>query len=113
MMFPDEIFNYIQEQRRNWEDLNYNKLMERPPLEETDIRRMSGSDFNSLLPRAGLHSSRLGAISARQITTSILTAKVDVGSGAVGAYVRMDGENNRLIVHDGSNRRILIGNDGS
>ena len=110
----DEIFGYIQEQERDWISLEYNEFMERPSIDELkNIQEMSGSDFNALLPRAALHASRLGVISARQIITSTLTARVDIGSGAVNAYIRLDGPANRFIVHDGSNRRILIGNDGA
>lgn len=49
-------------------------------------------------------------ISADYIKAGTLTVAVDVGVGASGAYVRLDGVNNRIIIHDGSNPRIVIGN---
>ena len=41
---------------------------------------------------------------------NILTGQIDVGVATGGAYVRIDGANNRIIVHDGSHPRIVIGN---
>lgn len=44
------------------------------------------------------------------IAGSIITGEVDVGAGTGGAYVRLDGANNRIIIHDGTVPRIAIGN---
>lgn len=44
------------------------------------------------------------------ISDNLLTGQIDVGQGTGGAYVRLDGPNNRIIVHDGTNPRIVIGN---
>ena len=41
---------------------------------------------------------------------SIITGQIDVGLGGGGAYVRLDGANNRMVVHDGTNPRIVVGN---
>jgi hypothetical protein len=48
--------------------------------------------------------------SGQLTSASIVTGTVDVGSGSGGSYVRLDGANNRIIVHDGSYPRIVIGN---
>ncbi len=66
-------------------------------------------------------ASFLGTINASTIIASefqagtlssdnILTGQIDVGVATDGAYVRIDGANNRIIVHDGSYPRIVIGN---
>lgn len=66
-------------------------------------------------------ASFLGTINASKIIASefnagtlsadnILTGQIDVGVASGGAYVRIDGANNRIIVHDGSYPRIVIGN---
>ncbi len=53
----------------------------------------------------------LGTISASTfISDNIITGQIDVGVAVGGAYVRLDGANNRIIVHDGSYPRIVIGN---
>ena len=53
----------------------------------------------------------LGTISASTFESdNVLTGQIDVGVAAGGAYVRIDGANNRIIVHDGSYPRIVIGN---
>ena len=44
------------------------------------------------------------------ISDNLLTGQINVGQGIGGAYVRLDGPNNRIIVHDGSYPRIVIGN---
>lgn len=43
-------------------------------------------------------------------SNNLLTGLVDVGNPIGNSYVRIDGENNRIVVHDGTNPRILIGN---
>ena len=50
-------------------------------------------------------------ISGDNIRTGTLSAGyVDVGSSGGSSYVRLDGPNNRIVVHDGTNPRIVIGN---
>lgn len=50
-------------------------------------------------------------VTGNRITTGTLTsAYIDVGTGASSSYVRLDGPNNRIVVHDGTNPRIVIGN---
>ena len=49
-------------------------------------------------------------LTAEHITTGTLDVEVNVGVGASSSYVRLDGPNNRIVVHDGTNPRIVIGN---
>ena len=57
------------------------------------------------------NASFLGTIIASTfISDNLITGQIDVGQGTGGAYVRLDGANNRIIVHDGTNPRIIIGN---
>lgn len=51
-----------------------------------------------------------GEKSANKTTDGILRGQVYVGQGLSGAYVLIDGENNRLVVSDGTTIRIVIGN---
>lgn len=50
------------------------------------------------------------AFSGTIFAGNLITGQVDVGTGAGGAYVRLDGANNRMVVHDGITPRIVIGN---
>jgi len=57
------------------------------------------------------NASFLGTIIASTfISDNLITGQIDVGQGTGGAYVRLDGANNRIIIHDGANPRIIIGN---
>ena len=53
---------------------------------------------------------KIGSVLADQILTSTLTAPVNVGTAGGSAYVKLDGQNNRIIVNDGTTNRIVIGN---
>jgi hypothetical protein len=55
-------------------------------------------------------TTKILSLAADKITTGTLTALADIGTGSGGSYVRLDGQNNRIIVNDGSNPRIVIGN---
>jgi len=48
-------------------------------------------------------------ITADKITTSTLTSPVNVGAGESGEFVKLDGPNNRILIHDLTKNRILIG----
>jgi hypothetical protein len=52
--------------------------------------------------------AKITSMSANKILTGDLVVAVDVGNPATG-YVRLDGVNNRILVHDGTNPRIVIG----
>jgi len=56
---------------------------------------------------AAITNAKINSVSADKITTSTLTAQVNVGSGS--GYVKLDGQNNRIIINDGNVDRILIG----
>lgn len=43
-------------------------------------------------------------------SNNVLTGLIDVGTTTNNSYVRLDGANNRIIVHDGTVPRIVIGN---
>ena len=53
-------------------------------------------------------NAKIQSIAAEKILTGDLTVAVDIGSPALG-YTRLDGANNRIIQHDGTTIRIVIG----
>lgn len=67
-----------------------------------------GAVSTTKIQDAAITNAKISNISADKIITSTLTAQVNVGSGT--GYVRLDGVNNRIIIHDGSHPRIVIGN---
>lgn len=46
---------------------------------------------------------------AGKIEDGFVRGQVYVGQGTLGAYVLIDAENNRIVVHDGVTNRIVIG----
>lgn len=52
--------------------------------------------------------AKITSLSANKILAGDLVVAVDVGNPTTG-YVRLDGGNNRIVVHDGTNPRIVIG----
>lgn len=56
--------------------------------------------------------SKEPAVRADRIMEGTVTVLADVGNPDTG-YIRIDGENNRIIVNDGSDNRVLIGDDGN
>jgi len=56
-------------------------------------------------------SAKVSELSADKILAGIIEAEVEVGvSSKRNAYVKLDGPNNRIVVHDGNTPRIVIGN---
>lgn len=109
-VFPDEVFAYIQDQERNWRDLNYNEYMERIQLDEIPQGFMSPASFNEYIQRGAIQGEKITNLSARQLQTSTLVAAVDVGKGVSAAHIKIDGPNNRIMIRDESGvDRILIG----
>lgn len=65
---------------------------------------------NAKIDNLAVTNAKIDSMSAGKIIASTLIVAVDVGTGAGSAYVRLDGANNRIVVHDGTVPRIVIGN---
>ena len=105
----DDPFAYLREQLISWKDLNYNNRLSRE-RDDVSLDGMSGLDISSLIQRGAIPASLLSGVGASQLKTGTLYQTIDVGRASDNAYVRMDGPNNRIVVHDGSNPRVAIGN---
>lgn len=57
---------------------------------------------------AAITNAKIASLAADKITAGDFIVGIDVGSGGSG-YTRIDGVNNRIMVNDGTNDRILIG----
>jgi len=84
-------------------------------------RKLSGDQIDSVrIKDAAITNAKVDTLSgnkiivntmdADRILASTIDVAVDVGTGTGGAYVRLDGVNNRIVVHDGTTNRIVIGN---
>lgn len=51
---------------------------------------------------------KISSVAAEKIIAGSLIVPVDIGNISSG-YIRLDGENNRIILNDGTNNRIIIG----
>ena len=82
-----------------------NQLMIRvQQLENT----LNGSpNATARIANASITNAKISSISASKITTGDLTVPVDVGNPASG-YIRLDGENNRIMINDGTYDRMEI-----
>lgn len=101
-------FDYITEQGKTWKMLGLSDLMELPFDAQVPVA-MSADDYNAYLQNGSVTSTKIRSISASQITTSVLEARIDIGTGSVGSYLRLDGPNNRFVLSDGITPRIVIG----
>jgi hypothetical protein len=114
----EEAYKYLQEQEVSWRDLGYNaflskkqQLIQAGMLSPYALSYLEpgGLNGNQMVDIAGDHIVA-NTLDAKTITTSTLDAAVDVGNGGAGAFVRIDGPNNRIVIHDGTTNRIVIGN---
>lgn len=70
----------------------------------------AASDVNDGVTTISGGKITTNSMDANRISASNIDVAVDVGTGAGSAYVRLDGGNNRIVIHDGTNPRIVIGN---
>ena len=94
----------------SWRDLGYSNQLTRE-LPSGNNSFIGGADTDGYYEEGSFQGAQLESISANKIKTSTLEASISVGStGPAGSYVKIDGPNNRIIVHDGTVPRIVIGN---
>ena len=96
------------------------RLRKKGGISSNERRFTSGNEFDATFDSSLITSSRLfGSVvtddnivgmAATKILAGTIEVSVDVGTAAGGAYVRLDGVNNRIIVNDGTTDRIIIGN---
>jgi hypothetical protein len=56
----------------------------------------------------GAMGTYISDLNVNHLTAGDITVAVDIGNPASG-YVRLDGENNRIVINDGTTNRIIIG----
>jgi hypothetical protein len=67
---------------------------------------------NAAIQNLAVTDAKINDLSVDKLTTGTgtLDAVASIGTGAAGSYVRLDGPNNRIVISDGTNPRIVIGN---
>ena len=71
--------------------------------------------INGLAAREREYTSSIGfddqieAVRGIKIAKGVFRQTLDIGFGATNTFVRLDGQNNRIIVNDGTTNRIVIG----
>lgn len=91
-----------------YEGLGYDRFLTRSLVADHNFQTSDG--FSANVQDGAITNAKLKNLSADKITTGTLDSTMDIGTGATNSYVRLDGPNNRIIVHDGTNPRIAIGN---
>lgn len=72
-------------------------------------RMLQGQPIGTVrIDDASVTNAKIVSLAADKITAGDLIVAVDVGDPATG-YTRLDGDNNRIVVHDGTNPRVVIG----
>lgn len=65
--------------------------------------------FGSTYERNAVSPSHVRYITADQIGAGTVVVSINLGTSSAGSVV-LDGANNRILVHDGTVNRIVIGN---
>lgn len=65
--------------------------------------------FDSGYERGAVTTSHIKYLSADQIGAGTVVVSINIGSSSAGSVI-LDGANNRIIVHDGTTNRVVIGN---
>lgn len=97
-------------------DLGFSSYLTRPPMAgsplgdalERSIRNSSIVDSairTRLIQDSAVTNEKIQSLSIDKLTAGTITVQASIGS----ANVKIDGANNRIIVNDGTNDRILIG----
>lgn len=68
-----------------------------------------GAVGESNIGDGAVSNAKISGVSVNKLLAGDLLVTADIGNPTTG-YTRLDGENNRIIVNDGSDDRIVIGN---
>lgn len=69
---------------------------------------VAGQVSTSGIADSAVTDAKITSVAAEKIIAGDLIVAVDIGNPATG-YVRLDGANNRILVNDGTDNRIVIG----
>lgn len=101
-------YGYIKEQGVSWRDLNYDSMLSRVK-EGYSLNNLSALDLSSLMDKGAIIPSKIIGVGASQLKSGTMYSEINVGRASDNAFLRLDGTNNRFLLHDGSNPRVVIG----
>lgn len=78
-------------------------------IEQTRQQMVSSAYLLSMFQPGTIQTANLGTISANALGSSTVTSQLTVGTTDTAGGTTIDGVNNRIIINDGTNPRILIG----
>ena len=81
-------------------------LLQGRPIDTVRIADLAVT--NAKIADLAVDDAKIADLSADKITAGDLIVAVNVGESITG-FVRLDGVNNRMIVHNGTTNRIVIG----
>lgn len=94
---------------KKWENVSYlemgfndfglNRITDQKPLSAND------ADYLLELAEYSVSNKKVKSVSADKLTAGTLSAVTNVGDESI----KIDGENRRILVNDGTNDRVLIG----
>lgn len=93
----DAFFQKIQPPTSGMSALDYDAMFE------------DGSVYSQKILGNSIEAFNIKSINASAIVASTLISPVNVGSGESGEFLKIDGPGNRILIHDISTNRILIG----
>lgn len=80
------------------------------PLQPIQYAQSSRNFQQDYVPTS-VKDRNIDSMTVGKLVAGTLDVPVDVGKASTaGAYVRIDGPNNRFIINDGTTNRIVIGN---
>lgn len=79
------------------------------PVEAQAPTSLSLIDVDGAIEDGSILGGKIVNLEADKLASGTITAVANLGEAATG-YVKLDGQNNRIVVHDGTTNRIVIGN---
>lgn len=93
-----------------YENLGLNMYMQPVTSPTFENMGVSAYDFVSNNERNIISTSFVQEINANKINAGTVTVAINLGTTGTTAFLKLDGENNRIVVNDGTVDRIWIGN---
>lgn len=82
-----------------------NKLQKIGSIANKDRNWQGSYDFDATTDVSIISTKKVRSISADKLSAGTVVVAIDIGNGNIS----LDGENNRIIINDGTDDRVLLG----